>query len=194
MLFAGYLLSALIWLPIFGGIAALMVGGDRHANRARVIALITALVSLVLCIPLCTHFDPHTAQMQFTEHHMWIRAYNIHYDLGVDGISMPLIVLTAFTTLLVVIAGWRTINLRVGQYMASFLVMQGTMIGAFAATDSMLFYVFWEAILIPMYLSIGIWGSTNRSYASIKFFLYTFLGSALMLVVILYLSLSARSF
>jgi NADH-quinone oxidoreductase subunit M len=188
------LLSLLIWLPVFGAIAVLFTGGDRHANRARFIALITAILSLMLCVPLYLGFDGNSYAMQFQEHLPWITAYGINYNLGVDGISTPLIILTTFTTLLVVIAGWQTIRIRVAQYMATFLIMQAMVVGVFAATDSILFYVFWEAMLIPMYLSIGIWGSTNRSYASIKFFLFTFFGSALLLVVLLYLRVQANSF
>lgn len=182
-----YLLSLLIWLPVFGGVLAIAVNGDRYPQRARVIALITSLLTLLLCIPLYLGFNPALSSMQFQENIPWISAYNINYALGVDGISLPLIILTVFTTLLVILAAWRSINLRVAQYMAAFLLMQGMMVGTFAATDSILFYVFWEAILIPMYLSIGVWGSDNRSYASIKFFLYTFFGSALMLIALLYL-------
>jgi NADH-quinone oxidoreductase subunit M len=181
-------------LPVFGAIAVLLTGGDHHANRARFIALITSLITLALCVPLYVGFDGSAYAMQFQEHLPWITAYGINYNLGVDGISAPLIILTTFTTLLVVIAGWQTIRIRVAQYMASFLIMQAMVVGVFAATDSILFYVFWEAMLIPMYLSIGIWGSTNRSYASIKFFLFTFFGSALLLVVLLYLRVQANSF
>jgi NADH-quinone oxidoreductase subunit M len=188
------LLSLLIWIPVTGAIAVLLTGGDKQAQKARWIALITSLLTLALCIPLYWGFSNTTYAMQFQEHHVWIPAYGIFYDLGVDGISAPLIILTIFTTLLVIIAAWQTIHQKVAQYMASFLIMQGMVIGVFAATDSILFYVFWEAMLIPMYLSIGIWGSVNRSYASIKFFMYTFFGSALLLIVLLYLGQQAHSF
>ncbi len=181
------LLSILIWLPVIGAILALMTGGDEHANRARWIASIVAIANLLLCIPLYLGFDSGSYAMQFQENHLWIRAYDIHYALGVDGISLAMIILTNFTGLLVILAGCNAIKFRIAQYMAAFLVMQGMMIGVFAATDAILFYVFWEGMLIPMYLSIGMWGSSNRSYASIKFFLYTFLGSILMLVALLYL-------
>lgn len=182
------LLSMLIWLPVLGAIAVLMTGSnDKNAKVARVIAVIVALVSLLLCIPLYLGFEPQSYQMQFVEDYLWIRVYQIHYALGVDGISLAMIVLTNFTGLLVVLAGCSAIKVRVSQYMAAFLIMQGMMIGVFAATDAILFYVFWEGMLIPMYLSIGMWGSANRNYASIKFFLYTFLGSILMLVAFLYL-------
>ncbi|OIZ99839.1 NADH-quinone oxidoreductase subunit M [Rickettsiella grylli] len=182
-----HLLSLLIWLPVFGGILAVAVNGDRYPQRARVVALTTSLITLVFCIPLYLGFNPAVSSMQFQENIDWITVYHIHYALGVDGISLPLILLTVFTTLLVILAAWHSIKLRVAQYMAAFLLMQGMMVGTFASTDSILFYVFWEAILIPMYLSIGVWGSDNRSYASIKFFLYTFFGSALMLIALLYL-------
>lgn len=188
------LLSLLIWLPIVGAALALIVGSEKFPNRARYVALFTAIICLLLCIPLYTGFDPNTGLMQFQEQVSWIPAYNINYAIGVDGISLPLILLTNFTTLLVVMAAWHSIQKKVAQYMAAFLVMQGMMVGTFAALDSILFYAFWEAMLIPMYLSIGIWGSSNRSYASIKFFIYTFLGSALMLVGLLYLRYKANSF
>ncbi len=189
-----YLLSLLIWIPILGAVIVLFTGGDKNAHWARRIALVTSLISLALCVPLYTHFNGSLYTMQFQENIDWISAYGIHYALGADGISAPLIILTTFTTLLVVIAGWHTIHKKIAQYMASFLIMQGMVVGVFAATDAILFYVFWEAMLIPMYLSIGIWGSQNRSYASIKFFLYTFFGSALLLVVLLYLHHLSHSF
>lgn len=189
-----YLLSLLIWLPILGGTLALAIGGDHYPNRARIIAIITSLFSVILCTYLYWHFDNTTSAMQFQQHVAWINAYKINYSLGVDGISLLLILLTNFTTLLVILAAWRSIQLRVAQYMAAFLIMQGMMVGTFAAMDSILFYIFWEGMLIPMYLSIGIWGSSNRAYASIKFFLYTFVGSALMLVALVYLHQKANSF
>lgn len=181
------LLSILIWLPVAGAVAALATGGDKNANAARIIASIVAVLNLLLCIPLYLGFDSSSYAMQFQEDHLWIDAYQIHYAIGVDGISLAMIILTNFTGLLVILAGCQAIKVRVAQYMAAFLVMQGMMIGVFAATDAILFYVFWEGMLIPMYLSIGMWGSTNRNYASIKFFLYTFLGSILMLIALLYL-------
>lgn len=188
------LLSLLIWLPVLSGIIVLIFAGDKHPHRARIIALVCSLVTIALCVPLYLGFDPNTAAMQFVEHFVWIPSYGIHYDVGVDGISMPFVLLTTYTTLLVVLSSWETIHEKVAQYLAAFLIMQGTIIGVFAATDSILFYLFWEAMLIPMYLSIGVWGSENRSYAAIKFFLYTFLGSALMLAAILYLGVKAGSF
>jgi NADH-quinone oxidoreductase subunit M len=189
-----YLLSLLIWLPFLGSVLALSCRGAHYPQRPRWIALITTLICIALCIPLCLGFDSTSWEMQFQEFESWIPALNVNYALGVDGISLPLILLTEFTTLLVILAAWRSIHLNVAQYMAAFLAMQGMMVGTFAATDALLFYVFWEAMLIPMYLSIGIWGSMNRSYASVKFFLYTFLGSALMLVALLYLGERAHSF
>jgi NADH-quinone oxidoreductase subunit M len=184
-----HILSLLIWLPILGGIGAIAIRGDAHPNRARIVALSTSLLCVLLCVPLYLGFNPQSSHMQFQENISWITAYHVNYAVGVDGISLLLIFLTIFTTLLVILAAWYSVQLRVAQYMAAFLLTQGTMVGAFAATDSILFYFFWEAMLIPMYLSIGIWGSSNRSYASIKFFLYTFLGSALMLIALLYLGL-----
>lgn len=181
------LLSLLIWVPVVGTILTLMTGGDQNARYAQVIAVSTAAINLLLCVPLYLGFDISSFAMQFPENVLWIKAYQIHYALGVDGISLSMIILTNFTGLLVIIAACQAIKVRVAQYMAAFLIMQGMMIGVFAATDAILFYVFWEGMLIPMYLSIGMWGSVNRSYASIKFFLYTFLGSILMLVGFLYL-------
>jgi len=182
-----HILSILIWLPVLGSVVVLMTGSDKHANIARGIAVTISIVNLLLCIPLYLHFDPSSYAMQFTENKLWIDAYKIHYAIGVDGISLAMIMLTNFTGLLVILAGCQAIKVRVSQYMATFLTMQGMMIGVFAATDAILFYFFWEGMLIPMYLSIGMWGNTNRSYASIKFFLYTFLGSILMLIAVLYL-------
>ncbi|ABS76670.1 NADH-quinone oxidoreductase subunit M [Coxiella burnetii] len=188
------LLSTLIWLPILGAIPVALLNSEERANQARVLALIIALISFVLCIPLYFGFDTTRASTQFTEHVNWISALKINYDLGVDGISMPLIVLTCFTTLLVVLASWTMVKKQVGHYLSAFLVMQGAVIGVFSALDAMLFYFFWEAMLIPMYISIGIWGMEKRSYAAIKFFLYTFFGSALLLVALLYLRMHSDSF
>lgn len=189
------LLSLLIWLPVLGGILVLLASKiSLNECWIRYLALAVSILSLILCIPLYTQFDVHTYLMQFTEHWAWIPSYHIHYDLGVDGISMPLIILTTFTTLIVVLASWRMVKIQVAQYLATFLIMQGMVIGIFCALDSILFYVFWEAVLIPMYLSIGIWGSANRSYAAIKFFLYTFFGSALLLIALLYLGIKAGDF
>ncbi|MES2217264.1 MAG: NADH-quinone oxidoreductase subunit M [Pseudomonadota bacterium] len=188
------ILTFLIWFPVLGAVAVLLTGGDNHAASARKIAIVVSLINLAMCVPLYLGFDPSSFAMQFTQDHLWIRVYKIHYAIGVDGISLAMIILTNFTGLLVIFAGCEAIKVRVAQYMATFLTMQGMMIGVFAATDAILFYVFWEGMLIPMYLSIGMWGSTNRSYASIKFFLYTFLGSILMLIAILYLYNQTGSF
>ncbi len=181
------LLSVLIWLPVLAGVLVLATGDDRRAETARKLALGFSIVIFLLSIPLYTGFDPTTARMQFVEHYRWIEPFNIFYSIGVDGISMPLILLTTLLTVVVVIAGWQVIQQRVAQYMAAFLIMEGVMIGVFSALDAVLFYVFWEAMLIPMFLIIGIWGGPNRIYATIKFFLYTLLGSLLMLVALIYL-------
>jgi NADH-quinone oxidoreductase subunit M len=188
------LLSVLIWLPVLGAVLSLCTGGDNHANSARAIAVVTSVLCLLLCIPLYLGFDASRYDMQFVEDHLWIRVYQIRYALGVDGISLVMVILTNFTGLLVVIAGCHSIKKRVAQYMAAFLTLQGMIVGVFCAMDAILFYVFWEGMLIPMYLSIGIWGSANRSYASIKFFLFTFLGSILMLVALIYLYTQTGSF
>ena len=189
------LLSILIWLPVLAGIIVLATGGDGRADLARKLSLGFSIVVFILSIPLYTGFDANTAEMQFVEHRSWVDAFNIFYSLGVDGISMPLILLTTLLTVVVVIAGWQVIQDRVAQYMAAFLIMEGIMIGVFSALDSILFYVFWEAMLIPMFLIIGIWGGPNRIYATIKFFLYTLLGSLLMLVALLYMyNVSGGSF
>ncbi|MCK5480768.1 MAG: NADH-quinone oxidoreductase subunit M, partial [Gammaproteobacteria bacterium] len=182
------LLSLLVWLPIAGGIALLAM--DAMGNKAcRQTAFIVALATFLLSLLLYTNFDLSTAAMQFQEQLPWIAAFEVNYHLGVDGISMPLIILTTFTTVLVVLSGWQVIKSRTAQYMASFLIMEGLMTGVFAALDGVLFYVFWEAMLVPMFLIIGVWGGPNRVYATIKFFLYTFLGSVLMLVALIYMYL-----
>jgi NADH-quinone oxidoreductase subunit M len=180
-------LSLLIWMPLVSAAAVLIIGDRRGLYLARTIAIASAIVSFLLSIPLVMYFNTSTSAMQFVEHLSWIPAYHVNYALGIDGISLAMVILTNFTTLIVVLAGTQMIKTRVSQYMAVFLVLQAMMVGVFCAMDALLFYVFWEGMLIPMYLSIGIWGSSNRSYASIKFFLYTFLGSVLMLVAILYL-------
>jgi NADH-quinone oxidoreductase subunit M len=185
------LLSLAIWLPILGGVAVLATGGDARAPLARILSLIVAVMAFAVTIPLFSGFNTHTAAMQFVELRDWIPAFNIHYHLGVDGISLLLVLLTSFTTILVVIAGWQVIQEKVAQYLAAFLIMEGLMIGVFASLDAILFYVFWEAMLIPMFIIIGMWGGTNRVYATIKFFLYTLLGSVLMLVAFIYLYLKA---
>lgn len=187
------LLSILIWFPIIGGFA-LLAYGEKHPGRVRWAALVIAVVTFLLSIPLYTGFDSTTAQMQFEEMRPWISAFNINYHLGVDGISMPLIILTTFTTIIVVIAAWESIQYRIAQYMAAFLILNGVMVGAFAALDAVLFYVLFEAMLVPMFIIIGVWGGPNRIYASIKFFLYTFLGSVFMLISLVYLYSRSGSF
>ena len=181
------ILSILIWLPILGGILILSTGGDRNAQLARKIALGFSGGTFLLSLSIYADFDITTASMQFVERYQWIESLHIQYFLGVDGISMPLIILTTLLTIIVVIAGWEVITKRVAQYMASFLIMEGLMIGVFSSMDAILFYLFWEAMLIPMFLIIGVWGGSNRVYAAIKFFLYTLVGSLLMLVAIIYL-------
>ncbi len=187
MIFGYPLLSLAIWLPIVFGLLALATGNDRNAPLARLIALVGAVLGLLVTIPLYTDFDRMTSAMQFVEMKDWITHFNIHYHLGVDGISVLFILLNSFFTVLAVIAGWQVIEKRVAQYMASFLIMSGLINGVFASLDAMLFYVYWEAMLIPMFLIIGVWGGPNRVYAAVKFFLYTLLGSLLMLVALLYL-------
>ena len=180
------LLSLLIWIPVLGGVAVLLAGDQRPA-MARALALLVTLATLALCVPLYTGFDSSSAAMQFVEKAAWITTFNVNYHLGVDGFSVPLILLTAFFGPLVVLAGWEVIQTKVHQYMASFLIMEGLMVGVFSALDGLLFYIFFEAMLIPMFLVIGMWGGPRRVYATIKFFLYTFLGSVFMLVGIIYL-------
>ncbi len=186
------ILSVTIWLPIIGGLLVLM-SGDRAPGVSRWAALWIAILTFVLSIPLYTGFDSSTAQMQFVENVPWIPMFEVNYHLGVDGISMPLILLTTFITVLVIIAGWEVIQYKPSQYMAAFLIMEGVMVGVFAALDAMLFYVFWEAMLIPMFVIIGIWGGPRRVYATIKFFLYTFLGSVFMLVALIYMYFKSGS-
>src|SRR5210317_84472 len=180
-------LSLAIWLPIVGAIAVLATGNDQRAGLARIVALLVSIVTFLVTIPLYTGFNKTSGDMQFIEHMPWISALNINYSLGIDGIALLLILLTSFITIIVVISAWQVIQEKVAQYMAAFLIMEGLMIGVFSATDAILFYVFWEAMLIPMFLIIGIWGGPNRIYATIKFFLYTLLGSLLMLVALVYL-------
>ena len=187
------LLSLVIWLPIIGGILVLFAG-DKEPSGARKIALVVSIATFLLSIPLYGLFDATTAQMQFVEIHPWIKEFSINYHLGVDGISMPLILLTSFTTVIVIISAWEVIQYRASQYLAAFLIMEGFMIGTFSALDAILFYVFFEAMLIPMFLVIGIWGGVNRIYATLKFFLYTFIGSVLMLVALIYMYTQSGSF
>jgi len=182
------LLSLLTWLPILGGIVAMLIG-DTRPSLARWFSLVVAMLALGASVPLYLGFDGSSAALQFVERAPWIPSLHSDYYLGVDGIALPLILLTTFSTVLVVIAGWTVIEKRPSQYFAAFLIMEGLMIGVFSAADALLFYVFWEAMLIPMFLIIGVWGGARRIYATIKFFLYTFLGSVLMLVALVYLYL-----
>jgi NADH-quinone oxidoreductase subunit M len=179
------LLSLLIWLPILGGM--LVLAGSEYNWNPRPVALAISMITFLASLLLYTGFDITTADMQFQEQASWIDSFSVFYHLGVDGISMPLIILTTFTTVLVVLAGWEVIKQKPAQYMASFLIMEGLMIGVFSALDAILFYVFWEGMLIPMFLIIGIWGGPRRVYATIKFFLYTFLGSVFMLIALIYM-------
>jgi NADH-quinone oxidoreductase subunit M len=185
------LLSLAIWAPIIAGIAVLLTGGDRNAQASRVIALIGALISFAVTIPLYTGFNPQAGGFQFVELRPWIEAFNVNYHLGIDGISLLLILLNSLTTVIVVIAGWEVIQSRVSQYMAAFLVLSGLMNGVFASLDALLFYIFFEATLIPMFIVVGVWGGANRVYAAVKFFLYTLLGSLLSLVALIYLFFAA---
>ena len=180
-------LSTVIWLPILAGVAVLLAGGERNVGVPRLIALAGAVGGLLAALPLWTGFDRAAPGMQFVEFAPWIESFNIHYHLGIDGISLLLILLNCFTTVLVVIAGWTATSARLSQYMAAFLVLSGMMNGAFSALDAALFYVFFEGTLIPMFVIIGIWGGPNRMYAAIKFFLYTLLGSLLTLVALIFL-------
>ena len=189
------MLSTLIWLPIAGGLLILLMGERGSGARPdRWIALGASLLTFLISLQLYTSFAFDTASMQFVEQQPWIEAFNIEYFLGVDGISAPLILLSTFLTPMIVIAGWDVIKKKPGQYFAAFLILEGLMVGVFAALDAMLFYVFWEAMLIPMFIIIGVWGGERRVYATIKFFLYTFLGSVLMLVALVYMRMESGSF
>ena len=187
------LLSTLTWLPVVGGVLTLLVG-HSNVRAARWVALLSSLAELVACVPLYQGFVPASAAFQFVERHAWIPVLHAQYYLGVDGISLPLILLTAFMTVPVIIAGWTVVEKRPAQYFAAFLIMEGLMIGVFAALDTLLFYFFWEAMLIPMFLIIGVWGGPRRVYATLKFFLYTFLGSVFLLVALIYMYLKAGSY
>jgi len=181
------LLSLSIWLPIAFGALLLAIGRDSNPGMARAVALLGAVLSFVVTIPLITGFDNASAALQFSENLLWIERFNVRYHLGVDGISVWFVLLTAFITIVVVLAGWEVITERVHQYMGAFLILSGLMVGVFSAADGLLFYVFFEATLIPMYIIIGVWGGPRRVYAAFKFFLYTLAGSLLMLVALLYL-------
>ncbi len=193
----------MIWLPILGGLLVLAVGrtsagkpaSDGAGLRAdRLLALVISILCFVLSLPLWTDFNTATADMQFVERMPWIRAFNVEYYLGVDGFSMPLILLTTFLTPIVLLAGWDSVRVRTAEYFAAFLILEGLMIGVFAAIDALLFYVLWEAMLIPMFIIIGVWGGERRIYATVKFFLYTFLGSVFMLIALIYLYLKSGSY
>jgi NADH-quinone oxidoreductase subunit M len=181
------LLSVAIWLPVAVGALLLAAGRDEHAKVVRWVGLLGSIAAFLVTIPLATGFDLSTPAMQFVERLPWIDRFNVHYHLGVDGISVWFVLLTAFITIIVVIAGWEVITERVNQYMGAFLILSGLMVGVFSALDGLLFYVFFEATLIPMYIIIGVWGGPRRVYAAFKFFLYTLLGSLLMLVALVYL-------
>jgi NADH-quinone oxidoreductase subunit M len=189
-----HLLNLLIWLPILGGVFVLCTNDPNNPTVSRYLSLFTVLLTLAMCIPLLSGFNVHSSSMQFVEDIQWMPSLGIHYALGVDGLSVLLIALSIFTNLVVILATWDSIHERVAQYQAAFLIMQGLLVGVFSALDAIVFYIFWEATLIPMYLIIGIWGSDNRVYAAIKFFLYTFLGSVLMLASFLYLGFLCGSF
>ena len=180
-------LSCAIWVPVFAGLVVLLTGSDRNASLARMLALAGAIAGLLVTLPLYTGFDVTTAQMQFVEQASWIPRFNIDYALGVDGISMPFVILNSFITIIVILGSWKAIETRVAQYNAAFLIMSGLLNGIFAALDAMLFYVFFEASLIPLYLIIGVWGGPRRVYAAFKFFLFTLAGSLLLLVALIYL-------
>ena len=193
MIAGPHLLSVVIWVPILGGFLVLALGVSRP-REARWFALAVSAAAFAASLPLYTGFKAGTAAMQFVERSTWIPTVASQFHIGIDGISLPLILLTTFTTVLIVIAGWSSVEKRVAQYFGAFLILEGTMIGVFAALDALLFYVFWEAMLIPMFLIIGIWGGPRRVYATIKFFLYTFFGSLLMLVALIYLYLKSGSY
>ncbi len=187
-------LSLAIWLPIVAGLAVLAVGRDRDAGIARWIALLGALVGFLVTLPLWIHFDAGTSAMQFVERTEWVPRFELHYYLGVDGISMLFVLLNSLMTVFVVWAGWDVVQTRVAQYMGAFLIQSGLINGAFCALDGILFYMFFEAMLIPMYIIIGVWGGPNRVYAAVKFFLYTLVGSLLMLVALIYLYTVSETF
>jgi NADH-quinone oxidoreductase subunit M len=188
------ILSLAIWLPIIVGILVLAIGNDSNPGPSRWLALIGSILGLIVTLPLITGFDNSTAALQFEEKSIWIERFNISYHLGVDGLSMWFVVLTALITVITIISAWEVITVRVAQYLAAFLILSGLMIGVFSTADGMLFYVFFEATLIPMYIIIGVWGGANRVYAAFKFFLYTLMGSLLMLIALLYLYTQTHTF
>jgi len=185
----------LVWLPIAAGLVVLALGSTGEGvRRGKRVALGASVATFVLSLPLYGGFDVAAPGMQFVERVPWITGFNAYYHLGVDGISLPLILLTTFLTPLVIIAGWEVVKLRPAQYFAAFLFLEGLMIGVFVSLDALLFYVFWEAMLVPMFIIIGVWGGERRVYATVKFFLYTFLGSVFMLVALIYMYLQADSY
>jgi len=188
------ILSLLIWLPVFGGLLVLFGTGVKHKAASQMLALVIAAATLFLSLWAWSEFDSSRYYLQFVEDKSWIDSINVRYALGVDGIALPLIALTSLMTLIVVIASWNNIKHRSAHYFAAFLMMGGLMNGVFAATDAILFYVFWEAMLVPMFLIIGIWGGPNRIYATLKFFIYTFFGSVFLLIALIYLGMQAKSF
>ncbi|MFV2003757.1 MAG: NADH-quinone oxidoreductase subunit M [Gammaproteobacteria bacterium] len=188
------LISLVVWLPIVGGVAVLLSGDKGDANGVRILALVISIATFILSLGLYTGFDTSTSAMQFVEKVAWIPVFDINYHFGVDGFSMPLIILTTFTTILVVMAAWEVIKKKPSQYLAAFLIMEGLMVGVFAALDAIFFYVFWEAMLVPMFILIGVWGGERRVYATIKFFIYTFIGSVFMLVALIYMYYKGGSF
>ena len=188
------LLSIAIWTPIAGAVLVWLLAGDRKPALARTLALLVAVVEFAITLPLYTGFDPANGGLQFVERLPWVESFGIYYHLGIDGIALPFILLTSFITVLVVAMARVSVEKQLSQYLGAFLVMEGVMIGLFCAVDAMLFYVFWEAMLIPMFIIIGIWGGPNRVYATLKFFLYTFLGSVLLLLALIYLHLKTGSF
>ncbi len=187
-------LNIIIWLPIFGGIFILFIKANNTSNIARYLALFTICLTIIICGILYHNFDTNISGLQFVTNIPWLPNLGINYSIGIDGLSLILIILSVFTNLIIIFATWTSITDKVTQYMAILLILQGLLVGVFAATDAILFYIFWESTLIPMYLIIGIWGSTNRVYAAIKFFLYTFLGSVLMLIAFIYMGTTIGSF
>ena len=188
------LLSLAIGLPIAFGALVLAVGSDTRPNQVRILSLVGAVISFLVTLPLISGFDATAHGLQFVEKALWIARFNVYYYLGIDGLSLWFVPLTAFITVIVIIAGWEVIQTRVAQYMGAFLILSGIMIGVFCAIDGLLFYVFFEATLIPMFIIVGVWGGPRRVYAAIKFFLYTFLGSLLMLVALIWLHIESGSF
>src|SRR4051812_5295079 len=188
------LLSLAIWCPILFGVLVLAFGRDDNPGIVRGVSLLGSIASFLITLPLVSQFNSATHGMQFVEKAAWIERFNVFYSLGIDGISLWFVPLTAFITVIVVISAWQVIEIKVSQYMGAFLILSGLMIGVFCALDGVLFYVFFEATLIPMFIIIGVWGGANRVYAAVKFFLYTFFGSLLMLVALLFLYFKSGSF